>query len=295
MVRLHGEPAGSGAWRAFTAWQEAHPEHAAAWRHLQAWQLRLAGLPAGAAQTALDAAHARGHSGRRRLLLSLGAGSAGLAALQGLPLARAMLADVRTGVGERHELRLPDGSQLSLNTDTAVDVGGQAGSLVVRLHRGEILVRAGALLTVAASEGQVRATPDGEARIQRLDHTLAVTAHRDQVAVQPRMAVQTTPLPTGRCVHIDAQSVSAESPADFDRAAWAEGLLVARGRRLDAFLADLARYRHGYLGVAPEIGGLRISGVFPLADPDRVLAALARTLAVRLQYRTRYWVRVLPA
>jgi transmembrane sensor len=40
---------------------------------------------------------------------------------------------------------------------------------------------------------------------------------------------------------------------------------------------------------------VRISGVFPLDDTERVLQAVARTLPVRLHYRTRYWVSVEPA
>ncbi|KOQ39380.1 iron dicitrate transport regulator FecR, partial [Achromobacter xylosoxidans] len=53
-------------------------------------------------------------------------------------------------------------------------------------------------------------------------------------------------------------------------------------------------YRSGWIDCAPEVAHLPISGAFPLEDTDRVLATVADTLPLRLRYRTRYWVSVLP-
>jgi transmembrane sensor len=71
-------------------------------------------------------------------------------------------------------------------------------------------------------------------------------------------------------------------------------MLPVDGMPLAEFLAELRRYRTGWIDCAPEVASLPISGAFPLADTDRVLAAVADTLPLRLRYRTRYWVSVLP-
>ena len=74
-----------------------------------------------------------------------------------------------------------------------------------------------------------------------------------------------------------------------------DGVLVARDMRLDEFVAEFDRQRHGVLRCDPAVAALRISGVFPLDDSERALAALARTLPVQVIYRTRWWVTLAPA
>ena len=71
-------------------------------------------------------------------------------------------------------------------------------------------------------------------------------------------------------------------------------MLVANEQRLDHFLAELGRYRTGWLRCDPAIAGLRISGAFALNDTDQALQALTTSLPVRIEETTRYWVTVLP-
>ncbi|MFD2980294.1 iron dicitrate transport regulator FecR, partial [Klebsiella pneumoniae] len=76
--------------------------------------------------------------------------------------------------------------------------------------------------------------------------------------------------------------------------AWSNGLLVANRQRLDDFLAELGRYRQGWLRCDPAIAGLRISGTFSIDDTDSALRALEASLPVQRLERTRYWVTVIP-
>ncbi|NQD80860.1 iron dicitrate transport regulator FecR, partial [Pseudomonas sp. CrR14] len=57
---------------------------------------------------------------------------------------------------------------------------------------------------------------------------------------------------------------------------------------------ELARHRPGVLRCDPAVAKLPLTGVFPLADTDRVLAALQQSLPVEMQRVTRYWVTVRP-
>lgn len=72
-------------------------------------------------------------------------------------------------------------------------------------------------------------------------------------------------------------------------------MLLADNQRLEDFLTELSRYRHGYLGCDPRIADLRVVGAFPLADTERVLDALAATLPVRIERRMAWWVSLEPA
>lgn len=57
---------------------------------------------------------------------------------------------------------------------------------------------------------------------------------------------------------------------------------------LNAWLRS--QYRRGHLGCTDDIAGLRLSGVYRLADTDQLLAMLPKTLPVQLNYRTRWWI-----
>ena len=71
-------------------------------------------------------------------------------------------------------------------------------------------------------------------------------------------------------------------------------MLAAAAMPLGEFLSRPRPHRPGYLGWDPAVAGLPVSGAYPLQDMDRILAAIAETLPVRLQKITRYWVRVTP-
>ena len=70
---------------------------------------------------------------------------------------------------------------------------------------------------------------------------------------------------------------------------------MADEMRLGEFADELARYRPGVVRCSSEVAGLRISGVFPLDDTDRILASLTDVLPVRVRMRTRYWAAIEPA
>src|SRR2546427_8064244 len=61
-------------------------------------------------------------------------------------------------------------------------------------------------------------------------------------------------------------TVQPAGPADD---AWSRGQLWVDNQRLDDFLAELNRYRPGWLHADPAVAGLRFSGVFPLDEGDR--------------------------
>ena len=95
----------------------------------------------------------------------------------------------------------------------------------------------------------------------------------------------------GAELRLDDQGPSDAAPADPHAADWMRNVLHAREMRLDAFAAELGRYRPGLLRCDPAVAPLRVSGAFQLHDTDAVLAALPATLPVSVRYRTSYWSR----
>jgi len=73
---------------------------------------------------------------------------------------------------------------------------------------------------------------------------------------------------------------------------WTDGVLSVQQMPLGEFAAELARYRPGLLRCADEVAHLKVSGTYQLADTGQILQLLTRSLPVRVEYRTRYWVSI---
>jgi transmembrane sensor len=73
--------------------------------------------------------------------------------------------------------------------------------------------------------------------------------------------------------------------------AWLRGQIVFFNTPLRAVIAELNRYRRGYIVIANgKLETLKISGVFATDDPNAALAAIAATLPVRIIRLTDYLV-----
>ena len=136
-------------------WRARDPEHARAWNRVQQVSQTAGMLPPDLAVPVL-------RRPQRRVAVQV------LLALMAAPAAwllvrHDMLADYRSGVGERREVSLPDGGTVVLNTDSAVDVAYGAGERRLTLRRGEVLVQtrpdhAGSRpFIVATCHGRIRA------------------------------------------------------------------------------------------------------------------------------------------
>ncbi|EIU3515324.1 FecR domain-containing protein, partial [Pseudomonas aeruginosa] len=230
----------------------------------------------------------------KTLLLVLAAGGSAWGLRESGSLQR-WSADYATGVGERRRLALADGSRLELNSDTAVDVRFDAGERRLLLLRGEIQLSTGQdprPLHVYSAEGRLR--PVGTRfDVRQFAERTRVAVHEGAVQVENH-AGQGLLLPSGRQLDFDRERLGVPQPLPVGSGAWTDGMLVAAGIRLDEFLAEVARYRPGRLGCDPRIGGLRISGSYPLDDSERILAALPAVLPVEVRRVTRYWVGVHP-
>ncbi|TDY33798.1 FecR family protein [Janthinobacterium sp. 75] len=301
---LMSDEASEAEHAAWQRWRGADPEHERAWQHIEAVSQRFNGLHRSAAAQALAGTQQKAVNGKRRQLLAwLGvvAGGGMLAAKAGAwDGVRALRADYRTATGERREVVLGDGSVLSLNTGSAVNVRFDASRRLIELLAGEILITSGhgagsgAPLVVATREGQVRALGTRFAVRQQDDYS-RVEVLESAVEVRLRSGGAPLLLAAGRGVAFSRHALDAPHAIGAYAAAWSRGQLIVDDVTLGDFLADLARYRPGVIDCAPAVSQLRLSGVFPLADTQRILNMLPNSLPVQVRSRTRYWVSVEPA
>lgn len=305
LVRLRFNQADEQTQRTFEHWLQQRPEHVLAWQRVETLGDEFAGVPAQLARQTLNATN---HGMRRRESLKLLGILATVSAAAWLgrdytPVP-AMLAQQRSSTGEQRRFQLDDGSLIQLNSDSAVDSDFDAQRRLIILRRGEIIVNVG------ADQHSPRARPfwvqsrDGLMRAQssrflarELDDGTLVAAQEGSVTVFPGSG-QT---PASRSVqagnHLLFTSSGARMFRDngLDLWSWGDGVISARNMRLNDFIAELSRYRPGVLRCAEEVADRRVSGTFQLADNDQVLALIAQSLHLHIDYRTRYWVTVTAA
>lgn len=301
LMRLNDSAVTDEDRRACERWRQSHPDHARAWARAELLMNKLGGLPSALAMPSL--ARPARDGGRRaavgRLAALLAAVPAGWLGWQ-LASERGWTAEHRTATGERSELRLADGTRLTLNTASAVDVRFDAEQRLVVLHAGEILI-----VTAPDNAGVHRPfrVSTGNGTLEALGTRFSVRKEADAidiavlegaVRISPRRAASRV-LPAGQQARFTAGGVGAFSPADEAGLAWTQGMLLADGMRLADFAAELSRYRPGALQCDAAIGDLRISGAFPIDDTDRVLRMLVSTYPVDAVTRLRgYWITLVP-
>ena len=299
LLALNFDAADEAQRQAFERWRAQSEAHRAAWARAERVMVTFASVPPDIGQQAVRRAGDRALSRRRtlRLLTALLVGApSGWLALRTLPW-DAPGADLTTAIGERRSLVLADGSQLALNSDSALDVRFDEGIRRLHLRRGEVLVTTHAdpvvprrPFVVSLAQGEVEAL--GTRFSVRRDEGLcqvAVFAHGVELRPQRGTAVRLT---AGQQAWFDALGVQRRALVDEDASLWTRGMLVAHDRPLAEVLAELGRYRPGLLRCDPAVAGLRVSGALSLDDTDQALLALQRTLPIRVSRRTRYWVAV---
>lgn len=288
------EPTDHAAWQ---HWLEVAPVNQWAWQQAQ----RLQHMPTHITGRTLDLASKACQDSRRNVLKSfallLGGSAIGWTGYRQAGNGP-WLADYHSEIGQRLPVPLADGGQLLLNTDSALDVRYDARQRLIRLRQDEVMV-----ITAPDAADRPFYVQTAQGLIQALGtrFSVRVGADRTQVAVyEHRVRItpihgQTTELASGQQSLFSSLTTAITQPLDITCEAWIKGLIVANNQRLDTFLAELGRYRHGWLRCDPAIAGLRISGTFRLDDSEQTLRAVASALPVRIEQRSHYWVTIRPA
>ncbi len=270
---------------AIDRWRARSAMHEQAWQRAQRLKALLGGLPPELARATLE----RPAFKTRRLALKT------LAALiLGTPAAWAawhggrqagLLADHRSAPGERRDITLADGTLVTLNSGTAVDITADG----LRLRAGEIYVRAGAHPCVAHTpQGPVGAS-QSRFVLRLLDAGCRVEVYEGQVRLRPALGAAAT-VAAPQAAWFDARALRILSTAVDGQPPWLRGVLQARGMSLAEFAAEIARHRRGVVRCDPAVARLRVSGTFQLDNTDGVLRALPALLPVAVRRRTAYWV-----
>ncbi len=193
-----------------------------------------------------------------------------------------------TKIGERSRFTLDDGSIVSLNTNSVLEVAFTPGRRDVRLLQGEglfqvaknkdrpFVVTAGGLRTTAVGTAFDVRVDRGRVRIVLTAGRVVVDSVRAAGAPGNLPAMDPISLQPGEQLATDETHAVVVSAADVEQAtSWRQGQLIFRDEPLASALAEMNRYTRDQIIVEdPKIANLRVSGVFSTARPENFLAAM---------------------
>lgn len=293
LMRLR-EPGARPVFDKFDRWLAEHPAHHAAYRRAERMFESL-GEPA----TEL-AERERRRQGRSRFqgprprfaaarwgALAATLVAAMLVGVSQKDLLTDLRADVVTQVGETRRLELPDGSWVTLNTDTAVRYEVADDVRRVRLDRGE------AFFDVARDPSKPFFVESGDAsvrvlgthfNVRRAGDDAHISVVEGRVAISSRKTGARVVLNSGQEGEIAYGLAHAGGNPEVDlTVAWRTGQAIYYSKPLSEVAADLNRYRGAPLLVIDKVAGRRtLSGVFNLDDPEQAIRTAAATVDARI-------------
>jgi len=295
VMTLHYGHAGDKERIAFENWRQQSPAHGAAWARAESVVGIFQKLPSGIGKDALQTLHS---SGRRRSLRLLGmflvAAPAGLLTWRQLPWEQ-WTADFATATGESKSIMLADGTQLVLNTASAVNIKYTRTERRIQLAKGELLITTHSDPSPTYRPFLVE-TPQGEVQalgtrfsVRRLDDKTRVAVFKDTVEIRPQSGIPQK-LSAGQQTIFTDQEVHAPTSVENSATLWEQGMLLAKNMRLSDVVAEMGRYRTGILRCHSDVAEMRVSGSISLSNTDAGLALLEQSLPLRVETATRYWV-----
>lgn len=267
--------------------------------------MRMAAVLASLEQDAAGSAQARGSDpqarrqtliARRRWMIAAAASFVSLTAL-GLHLSLEGSERLETRKGEKRVVALEDGSILTLNTATRVELSYSDDLRLVRLEDGEALFDvahdAARPFIVLSGETSVRAVGTSFTVARVAGEPLRVLVREGVVEVaragpapHPPMRVhantRATVTPAGSSVVLERVAPSVVG----EELAWQQGRLVFTGESLSTAVTRFARYSDTRIVVLdPGLASASIAGVFDANDPVGFAQAVALSLNARAEVR----------
>jgi len=191
-----------------------------------------------------------------------------------------------TALGERRTQAMPDGSNVVLNTDSAMAVRYSRQHRIVELRQGEaqfdvardaarpFVVQVGTdTITALGTRFQVRREPDST-RVTLLEGSVAVTHGDERYVLRPNE----------RAI-LSARTGVSIAPIDPGFATgWLDGWLLFRGAPLAEVIAEANRYSEQKLRLGdPRLADVELSGNFHAGDNASIADAASLILPVRVE------------
>ncbi|UTA48794.1 FecR family protein [Simiduia sp. 21SJ11W-1] len=197
-----------------------------------------------------------------------------------------------TARGEQRLIRLEDGSEVKLNTNSSLHIEYTEAQRFLVLDKGEaffkVTTNRARPFVVDVGDGTVTAVGTAFA-INKTDTNIEVTVLEGIVSVkeretQPQIKPESQVVKADERLTLDKQGLSDVRVTNAQQLlAWRDSLLVLENQPLPTALAELNRYLDTPVDTShPSLAKLKVSGTFSLQTPESTLAALVTTFGLQL-------------
>jgi len=295
-----------GARQELDLWLAEDPSHQEAYEALERAWFGVESLRGDPRVLALREEALRRNPRWRRLLTPLAIAASLLIAVPGgawlaysaglIPSHEFQTRSFHTGLGERSTITLPDGSKVTLNTDSVVRTEAIKGRRQVYLDKGQaffqvahdagrpfVVNAAGRTVTAVGTAFDVRVDQgrfevtlvEGKVRVEApVPEAASVAARPSEKAGSPKL--QSTEMVAGTQLLATSEASWKLQPTDTRReTSWTSGQLIFLRRPLGEVAAELNRYSTDRIVIPdPQLAALPITGTFRPGDNEGFAAAV---------------------
>ncbi|WP_309645767.1 FecR domain-containing protein [Phenylobacterium sp.] len=248
------------------------------------------------AEAACDVARIPSRMTRRGWLTGAGAVAASLAAV-GVYLGSTRPVSYATRKGEQKVVSLDDGSVITLNTNTRLQVRYTRNHRQIHLLEGEALFDVAKdrqrPFVVTARNADVRAVGTSFTVSNVSNAPVEVLVREGIVEVtradQPQQLAARVTASSRAILSRDTGAVAVAHVDEVELGsglAWTDGRIIFRGETLAAAAAQFGRYSDvGIVVVDPALGAERVAGVFNATDPVGFAKSVALSLDAKVEIR----------
>lgn len=279
-------------------WRTQSDDNERAWRHIESICAGFKQIDGSVAHKSLSSLKNPGRRTLLKLVAALCVTGSGLEWGRQNGSWQTLTADYRTGTGEHRQVALSEGSQLSLDTQTALNVHYDEQQRQIELLSGDVVITTGQQEHYQASPRPFSViTPHGRIlalgtrfRVQLQEEQTHVAVYQGAVCLSPQNGSQVSPrIKPGQGSWLNEEYYGDIHQGEVEPG-WIQGKLLADDISLGDFLRALNRYRPGVIRCDEDIASLRLSGVFLLADTEKILDILPTILPVRINRLSQYWI-----
>ena len=210
----------------------------------------------------------------------------------------------KTAKGEHQKHSLEDGSVITLNTDSYVEVAFTEGQRDIRLLKGEALFSVAhdeqRPFLVFANDGIVRAVgtefsvhitdlavevivSEGSVELSMLNPTQSATSAAEAVTKVASLGI----VKAGHSAQVKSSQASITNVSDEvinAELSWRVGRLDFTGEGLEEAIAEYTRYSDtNIIIIDPELKDIRLGGSFPTNEPDLFLKSLEFNFGIKVE------------
>ncbi|KAA8730884.1 FecR family protein [Acinetobacter qingfengensis] len=288
VVKIRSEPLNAEQQQQFEQWRNASQQHQKAWQRAQRLLSTLQCLP-NQSQNILEQSEKKQqqHLSKLMILVFLSITATAIAYWQFYP---AWNGDYSTKTGEQKQIQLEDGTQLDLNTQTALDVQFSERQRLIVLHYGEIAIQTGhenidtyRPFIVESQHAYMQALGTVfNVRQLKQEQSTCLAVMQNAVKVTLKQNTQSRIIHAGEQICFDAQHYQVQQTLQPLQYVWKNKVVMAYETPLNDLIKELSRYQTGYIYVDSEVKNLKVSGSFPIDQPVQLRYALEASYPVKV-------------